>query len=602
MRKTAHLLFCALFCACFSASAAADKEGGRPGEVEIEAKSNLLFVPVSADSRYRKISLEDPESGKVIASFDALLNFGPSDSEWEAEIDISAHKGKKLVFKFEPEGNFAPKLRQGDVPARRDYLRDRGRPMFHYTAKNGWLNDPNGLVYFKGKWHLFHQYNPFSMNWKNGMHWGHAASPDLMRWEYLPTAFYPKFSASGKADEAFSGSVYCDVENRSGLFPRRGGGVIFAYTSTGRGECLVASDDLVNFRELDQNPIITVRGRDPRIFFNPDSGLWTIVRYEESGSEKDKNLRKFFAIYVSKDLKKWEKTDEFADGFYECPEFVKMPVSGRDESKWVAMDAAGNYVVGDFDGKKFSQISKKPLRVFYGANYAAQFWNNAPGGRVLATCWIRQPAELMRAVGQSFSQTMSLPWELRLVSLNDGQYQLRASIPEEVASRIEPSGRDAAGLPGMSFSNNIFEMPDAYGNCYVLQGSFDISGCETFRLEVGTSIFTIQPRAGRYMVGRLGGGAPEVYDAQFSDRGETLELTIFVDKYSVEVLVNSGEAVLFAGDSFINPEQRIKIGSNGALTINDFYRYRLYKDSAAERRQRNEKIMEKLIEKKKPAP
>ena len=81
-----------------------------------------------------------------------------------------------------------------------------------------------------------------------------------------------------------------------------------------------------------------------------------------------------------------------------------------------------------------------------------------------------------------------------------------------------------------------------------------------------------------------------------------MELTIFVDKYSVEVLVNSGEAVLFAGDSFINPEQRIKIGSKGGLTINDFYRYRLYKDSAAERRQRNEKIMEKLIEKKKPAP
>lgn len=136
MRKTAHLLFCALFCACFSASAAADKEGGA-GEVEIEAKSNLLFVPVSADSRYRKISLEDPESGKVIASFDALLNFGPSDSEWEAEIDISAHKGKKLVFKFEPEGNFAPKLRQGDVPARRDYLRDRGGPCSITPPKTG---------------------------------------------------------------------------------------------------------------------------------------------------------------------------------------------------------------------------------------------------------------------------------------------------------------------------------------------------------------------------------------------------------------------------------------------------------------------------------
>ena len=185
--------------------------------------------------------------------------------------------------------------------------------------------------------------------------------------------------------------------------------------------------------------------------------------------------------------------------------------------------------------------------------------------------------------------------------LRDGQYQLRASIPEEIASRIEPSGRDAVGLNEMSFGDNIFELPDAYGNCYVLQGSFDVSMCETFRLEVGTSVFTIKPHSRQYILGRLGGDA-DTYDAQYLDNSDTIFLTIFVDKYSVEVLVNSGEAVLFAGDSFINPEQRIKVGCKGSIVINDFYRYRLYKDSVSERRQRNEKIMEKLIEKEEPKP
>lgn len=598
MKKILHFILCALFCASVLPALGKEKKQ-TPGQMEIDVKSDYLFIPLSSDSKYRKISLSDPSTGKIIASYDALLAFGPSNSAWDAEINVSQYKGKKLLFKFDPEGDYTPNIRQGDFPHRRDYSRDQGRPMFHYTAPNGWLNDPNGLVYFKGKWHLFHQFNPFSMNWKHGMHWAHASSRDLMRWDYLPTVLYPKFSPNGGADEAFSGSAYYDKENKSGLFKSKDGGVIFAYTSTARGECLMVSEDMVNFRELKQNPIITARGRDPRIFFNNDSGLWTIVRYEESGSGE--NLKKFFAIYVSKDLEKWEKTDEFAEGFYECPEFVKMPVSGRNEYKWVAMDAAGNYIVGDFDGRKFTQTSRKPLRVFYGANYATQFWNNAPGNRVIATSWIRQPAELLRAVGQNFSQGMSLPWELRLVRLRDGQYQLRASIPEEIASRIEPSGRDAVGLNEMSFGDNIFELPDAYGNCYVLQGSFDVSMCETFRLEVGTSVFTIKPHSRQYILGRLGGDA-DTYDAQYLDNSDTIFLTIFVDKYSVEVLVNSGEAVLFAGDSFINPEQRIKVGCKGSIVINDFYRYRLYKDSVSERRQRNEKIMEKLIEKEEPKP
>lgn len=597
MKKTFAYIISTLLATAFCLAADNDKSQKKRGEIEIEAKANYLFVPMNGREDYRNISLIESESGKIIAKYKALLSFQPAAEGWDAEIDISPYNGKKLVFKFEPKGDEEPHLRQGDMPKIRDFANDRGRPAFHYTAKNGWLNAPNGLVFFKGKWHLFHQHNPFSMNWQHGMHWAHAVSDDLVKWDYKPIAVYPKFDASGRADEAFSGSAYYDKDNKSGLFPKKGGGVVFAYTSTGRGDCLMISDDMVNFKELDGNPIIQARGRDPRIFFNEDSGLWTIVRYEEAGTGK--NLRKFFAIYVSKDLKKWEKTDEFAEGFYESPEFVKMMVSGRDEYKWVAMDASGNYLVGDFDGRKFSQISQKPLRVFYGANYSTQFWNNAPDGRVLATSWLRVPGDLLRDVGQSFSQGMTLPWELRLVSLVGGEYQLRASIPHEIASRIAPYGENAVGFGEgeMTFQNNIFELPDAHGNSYVLQGEFDVSQCETLRLEVGTSIFSIMPSAGKYFIARLKGETWE-YLAQYPERSGILYLTIFVDKYSAEVLVNSGEAVLFAGDAFLNPEQKIKIGSKGFLTIKDFYKYGFYRESAKERLQKNRKIMEKLVEKK----
>ena len=118
----------------------------------------------------------------------------------------------------------------------------------------------------------------------------------------------------GVWDQAFSGTAYYDKDNRSKLFSSNGG-VIFAYTSTDRGECLMYSDDMKTFKEFSGNPIIKAPGRDPRIFFNEDSNKWTLIRYEEE--KKDDKVRKFFAIYISDDLKKWEKTDELDGSVYE---------------------------------------------------------------------------------------------------------------------------------------------------------------------------------------------------------------------------------------------------------------------------------------------
>ncbi len=571
------------------------------GEIEFEAKENYLLVPMFGHTNHRNIALIDAETGDVIAQYPkALLSFadkGDLQNMWSVPIDISKYKGRKLIFKFLPENDWEPKLRQGNLPPRKDYASMQGRPSYHFTAPNGWLNDPNGLVYFKGMWHLFYQHQPFSMVWADGMYWGHAVSKDLVNWEYKEPVLKPQFDAKGNVKSAFSGSAYYDKDNKSGLFKGKDGGVVFAYTRTGSGEHIMYSEDLVNFEELNSvNPIITSPGRDPRIFFNEDSGLWTIVRYEEfnvgkndlvwrineSGYVQEKSeghkKRRVFAIYVSKDLKSWERTCEFAEGFYECPEFVKMPVSGRDEWKWVVSDAAGNYLVGDFDGRVFKQISKQPLRLFFGKSYAMQYFANAPENRTIAMSWIQNIGPLLQDVGQGFSQCLSMPWGLRLAQLKDGEYQLRAYVPYEIETKIAQKGWNAVGIADMTFKNNVYSLPHASGNKYVLAGKVFCAYAEIVRIEIGTSVFSIDVKNGRYAVGRIG-EEPKEYNAQIKDNSGILEFRAFVDTYSAEIILNSGEAVLTAGDSFINPEQIIKIGAKGSIVVEEIYAYDVNKPS-----------------------
>lgn len=134
------------------------------------------------------------------------------------------------------------------------------RPQFHFTNRRGWLNDPNGLVFHEGAWHLFYQHHPYGWRWGN-MHWGHAVAKDLVHWEELPIAVYPhRFG-----DWAYSGSAVVDRANTAGFKTGGADPLVIAYTSTGRGECLaVSTDGGATFREPAGNPILRHRGRDPR--------------------------------------------------------------------------------------------------------------------------------------------------------------------------------------------------------------------------------------------------------------------------------------------------------------------------------------------------
>ncbi|QDT17946.1 glycoside hydrolase family 32 protein [Alienimonas californiensis] len=307
------------------------------------------------------------------------------------------------------------------------------RNAFHLAPRRGWNNDPNGLVYHDGLWHVFYQYNPFGIEWGN-MHWGHYTSPDLTAWTERPIALFQ----NGPDDAMFSGGGFVDAKNSAGL----GAGRLFvAFTSTGRGECLAHSADGLTFTELPENPVVKHTGRDPKIFRHEPTEHWVMAVYQQeetaetravpqspASAAREADLRTAqIAFYRSADLRTWERTGAFTHpnrrSVFECPELFELPVLSdggpTGETRWVLYGADNRYFLGDFDGKTFAADSG-PHGDTHGAFYAAQTFNNAPDGRRIQIGWLRTALYLDRFPDQTVNQCLSLPHELTLHATPDG--------------------------------------------------------------------------------------------------------------------------------------------------------------------------------------
>ncbi|QSH42182.1 glycoside hydrolase family 32 protein [Lentisphaerota bacterium ZTH] len=319
---------------------------------------------------------------------------------------------------------------------------DPYRPEFHYTASEGWLNDPNGLVYVDGTWHLFYQYSKEIPEDKQIKCWGHAVSTDLLHWQELPIAIKPKF----KHDEIFSGSAVIDRKNTAGFGKNA---FIAVYTSIRRGECLAWSKDGgKTFKDYNNNPVLFHGGnfkdipktpnywygsRDPKVFWYAPNHEWVMIVYEQYVPVKRTKDDAAFAIYTSKNLTDWTFQSKLP-GWYECPELFELPVNGNKlNNKWVVMGASGFYAIGSFDGKSFipdqfeGSVDRPVSHRRYilepykyagmrGNIYAPQTWNDAPNGRRVMIAWVRYypPPKA------TFSQAMSLPLALSLRTTEDG--------------------------------------------------------------------------------------------------------------------------------------------------------------------------------------
>ncbi|HSQ58076.1 MAG TPA: 2,6-beta-D-fructofuranosidase, partial [Gemmata sp.] len=399
-----------------------------------------LHLPVKTGAPMRRVQIvvrEERDGGPdrsvlvdhVKREFDIELAVDEKPDYW-AFADVSAFKGKHLGVKtLLPAGSKALDALKlaDDVPDAEKVYREKHRPLFHFTSRFGWLNDPNGLVYHDKEWHLFYQQNPYGVNWGN-MHWGHAVSPDLVHWKELGIGLYPK----KYGDWAFSGSAVVDKGNTSGWGTKEKPPLVLAYTSTGRGECIAYSNDNGRtWTEYDKNPVVKHQGRDPKLVWYEKGKHWVMAVYDEF--EK----KQWIAFYTSPDLKTWTFASRI-EGFFECPDLFEMRVGVDGPGmKWILHGADGKYLVGDFDGKEFKPDHKKKQQLWFGKFYAAQtfdnvvpHWNGNP--RRIQVGW----AQGVTFPGMPFNQQMTVPVDLHLYPGDEKRAALLAALPAKEIDKL----------------------------------------------------------------------------------------------------------------------------------------------------------------------
>jgi len=373
--------------------------------LEVIARKRLLHFPVKTGATKRNVTVS--ADSKPLHYFEIELADGQPD--WWAPLDISNLSGHTLsvkVDKLSENSQGLTQITQADSMLGAENLyREPLRAQFHFSPRRGWNNDPNGMVWSQGEFHLYFQLNPYGWNWGN-MHWGHAVSRDLVHWEELPIAIYPH----APGDAVFSGSAVVDKENTSGWKQGPNDLLVAAFTSTGRGECIVYSNDRGRtWSEYKGNPVVKHAGRDPRLLWHEPTRRWVMALYDEHENKR------WIAFYTSPDFHKWEYASR-VEGFYECPDMFQLPVDGdAPGTKWVLTAASCEYMVGSFDGSVFRpETAKLPGHRGKGY-YAAQTFSNEPKGRVVRIGWLQTSTPNM-----PFNQGMSLPLELSLHHTADG--------------------------------------------------------------------------------------------------------------------------------------------------------------------------------------
>ncbi len=315
--------------------------GTAPAHRELVVEKRYLHLPVEKEAPLRRMRLVVGD--QTIREFDIRLAEGPP--EFWVFSDLTPFQGKPLRIEttLPAESSILSAITLDDeVPGADRMYREAHRPQFHFTSRRGWLNDPNGLLWHDGEYHLFYQHNPYGWDWGN-MHWGHAVSPDLVHWTEQPIALYPK----KYGDWCFSGSGVVDHRNTSGFGKGDEPPLVVAFTSTGRGECIAYSNDRGRtWTEYEANPVVQHRGRDPRLLWHEPTKRWIMAVYDETDDARA------IAFYSSTDLKTWTFESRI-DGFYECPDLFELPITENpDETRWVLYGADGLYQLGQFDGQQ----------------------------------------------------------------------------------------------------------------------------------------------------------------------------------------------------------------------------------------------------------
>lgn len=401
---------------------------------------------------------------------------------------------------------------------------ERWRPQFHFTARRDWINDPNGLVYYEGEYHLFFQHTPGSLAWGPNT-WGHAVSTDLVHWRQIEHAIEPD-----EMGWIWSGSAVVDWRN-SGGFQTGVDKTLIAFYTTGDTreqspkpcvQCIAYSNDRGRtFTRYAGNPVaghIRAQNRDPKVIWHEPSAQWVMALYLDGED---------YVLLGSRDMKGWEHLcDVPMPGTSECPDFFELPADGdASNTRWVFWGGNGNYTLGRFDGRTFTPETG-PLPSSWGANsYAGQTWSDIPesDGRRLQITWMAGG----EYPGMPFNQQMSFPVSLTLRTTPEGIRLHREPIREvELLHGQKRSWTDLALRPGQD------PLTGVEGELLDIEAEIEVGSAS----EVG---FAIRGRQVAYHVPEqklacLGREAP------MTAPGGRIHLRILLDRTSLEVFGNQG--------------------------------------------------------------
>lgn len=528
--------------------------------VSLDVTEDYLLLPIQDDAPEGKICIVKDNEQKG-----TLMNVRLARERVDSYVPfaLSAYKGQHISIEIQGVPETALCWKELKLSGSFDMAnKESFRPVYHHTPAYGWMNDPNGMFYKDGVYHLYFQYNPYGSVWGN-MHWGHSTSTDLMHWKFEGCAIVP--DAWGAI---FSGSCVVDHENTAGFGKEA---VVAFYTSaksTPWGDIQMQSmayslDNGKTFTKYEGNPILTSSEkdfRDPKVFWYAPGKHWVMILAVGQHME----------IYSSVNLKEWKKESEFGamqgahGGVWECPDLVEIPVEGTREKKWVLIcnlnpggpfgGSAAQYFVGSFDGKKF--VNESPTQTKWmdwgKDNYATVTWNNAPDGRCIALGWMSNWQYANNVPTRQYRSANTLARDLTLY--REGQELYLKSTP---SVEVKKARGKKVSIPSFKVSEkheivNLFEEKQgAYEVEIVIQnaGASKIDFCLLNDKGEKVSMYYDLNRK-QFVMDRSESGTvdfskdfPAVTVAPVNVDKE-LTLRLFVDRSSIEAFGEDGKFVM----------------------------------------------------------
>jgi sucrose-6-phosphate hydrolase SacC (GH32 family) len=490
--------------------------------------SKYIILPVGHHAEKR--CLKFYEGSQLVYDLQVELDFENPDVEFYLNIERFA--GKELELTAEPHMVLDIKKSDKKYPTINNYI-GQYRPGIHYSSQRGWINDPNGLVYYRGIYHMFYQYNPVGCKWGN-MHWGHAVSRDLIHWEEKDPVLYPD-----EMGTMFSGSAIVDLNNVTGLKQNDNDVILLFYTAAGDTDselsrnqpfvqCMAYSIDGGNtFDKYCANPVIPFMeqgNRDPKVLYDAVSSTFIMVLY----LAEDRYMQ-----FTSVNLLDWVPRHEIIlKGDAECPDFYPLPVDGdQNNVKWVFSGASDRYRIGSFDGSRFLPETEAKMLQYSKDSYAAQTWSDIPevDGRRVRIAWNRYDIPSM-----SFNMAMNFPCDMSLRSFRDETFLCAYPVKEIVdlyGESIKEHNIRVTGTKSYSrqLSNKLYDI------------TLMLSGISCGNFHISLFDLVIQCDLTNNKLVCLNNVAPLEY------LDTDLELRFLVDVSNIEIFINYGKAIMAIG-------------------------------------------------------